>query len=150
MKNSSNMVWVFSFADLAFLLVMVLALMPKADADFSSVKLSKVNSVKSAEQESIAVNPYRIYVSSGNDSIKSIHIQKRDHNESWKDIKEFENIEQIKNALTNIKNEKADFNFLADKDSNTGTLLQTLALLQEIWPKKEIHTTVKLDSNAKK
>lgn len=146
MKTGNSMVWVFSFADLAFLLVMVLAIMPKADMDYSSLKLSKVSQTSANGTIQPRTVPYRIYVSRGNSTLSAIHIQK-DKNGSWENMGPYRKLSDLKQELIYLKEEKAGFSFLADKESKTGALLQALALIHEVWPNMDVHTTVKRESD---
>ncbi len=149
MKNNTNIVWVFSFADLAFLLVMALAVLPTADSDYANLKLSKINNNPSQSQSTIIKDQYRIYVDKGLKPTESIKIEEF-KNQKWMHTDKFESIAAIKKKLKEIKKENKSIGLLANQDSNTGNLLQALSLLQEVWPQTDIWTTVKTDFNNEK
>lgn len=148
MKNNTNMVWVFSFADLAFLLVMALAVLPTADSDYKNLKLSKINNNPTTTQSTVSKQQYRLYVDKGSTPVDSIRIEEF-RGQKWMDTTEFKSIADIKNKLKEIKREKKQLGFLANQDSNTGNLLQALALLQEVWPQRDIWTTIRTKFNDK-
>ncbi|WP_320172563.1 hypothetical protein [Maridesulfovibrio sp.] len=141
MRRRSSQVWIFSFADLAFLLVMALIIIPSTDKDYVQLKLSDV--VKSeALQSAPGDKPqFRLYVDSEGEKW-GIHLQHRGVDDVWSDVDGVDSPDVLEARLSEIKKGGLRPEFVASQGSLTGDMLMALSVLQKVWPETKIWTTV--------
>lgn len=148
MRRKPSLVWIFSFADLAFLLVLALAVMPTANKDYVQLKLSDVVSSERTKSAPGKKDSYRLYVDESGDKW-GVRLQKRVESEAgWEDFTDIDNPEQLELRLEEIKAEDEHLEFVAAEGSRTGDMLMALSLIQKVWPDSQVWTTVQTQLNS--
>ncbi len=142
MRRKPSLVWIFSFADLAFLLVLALAVIPATDKDYVQLKLSEVASSDSLESAPGEKHAYRLYVDISSEKW-GVSLQKRGKVKGeWENIPEAATPEELEARLIEIRKEKQQPEFVAAEGSRTGDMLMALSLIQKVWPNSQVWTTV--------
>ncbi|WP_419781831.1 hypothetical protein [Maridesulfovibrio sp.] len=146
MRRKTSMVWIFSFADLAFILVLALAIMPKADTDYAQLQLSSAVDSSALAATSNSKIEYRVYVAEPSNTF-SILFQEKKPSGEWKKVERVNNESSLLITLQNLKTNELRPDFVAAEKSNTGDLLLALSMIRKVWPEAEVWTTVKKKNN---
>ncbi len=145
MRRKASLVWIFSFADLAFILVLALAMIPSADNEYAKLKLAKVVKHDKMKGEVSNKKIYRVYVTGAAEKWP-IRLEQFDNNNGkWIKDKDIDDIGTFEKALNSLKLTGNQPQFLADDNSQSGAMLLALSLIQKTWPDIDIWTTVKLE-----
>ncbi|WP_031482067.1 hypothetical protein [Maridesulfovibrio frigidus] len=144
MRHKPSLIWIFSFADLAFLLVLALSVLPTADVDYTELKLTKVAGYEQQQAASGKVKQWRIYVSDNAESKWPVALEEWDGSgKKWMPRKDIDSDVKFEDELHVLKDKNIEPEFLAAENSKTGVMLRALSIIQKVWPNVEIFTTVK-------
>lgn len=144
MRRRQKMIWLFSFADLAFILVLALSIMPREQKDYSGLKLAQVPKSQTMKQPSSQQQTWRIHVTNSGDATTwPILLEERDEeSQTWLPKKDVKDQEGFSEKLVKLKNQHTVPGFFVDSDSQSGDMLKALSLVQNVWPQSEVWTTV--------
>lgn len=143
MKRRQKMIWLFSFADLAFILVLALSLMPQQQNEIAQLKMAQVTKNTSMKRLSVSQNVWRVHITHNLDSEWPILLEEWDaETNKWRPKGYVNDAKSLSDKLVQLKNQQIVPSFSVDKDSQSGDMLQALSLVQNVWPKSEVWTTV--------
>ncbi len=146
MRRSPSMVWIFSFADLAFLLVLALVIIPTDNNNYADLTLASVVDSKRLDKSIKAEKLWRVYVNDEGQEYEAISVQKKNSRKNiWEEVPFKKSREGLLDVLLQLKAKHDPWVFAAHSKSESGNMLLALSIVQKVWPDRELVTPVGID-----
>jgi|GEM_PF-5497527 len=146
MRRSPSMVWIFSFADLAFILVLAMLIIPTDNSNYADLNLASVMDSKQLDKSIKAEKLWRVYVKPGGHGYEAVSVQKKNpQNKLWVDVPFKKNRDGLLKVLLKLKSSREPWVFAAHSKSESGTMLLALSVVQRVWPDRELVTPVGIE-----